>query len=147
MRQTLLIITLILSFSCQTENQMKAKQKDIVKNYVASYNNFDVDGMIRDCHQDVIFENTSNGVVDLRTEGLKAFKVQAKSAKQYFKERTQMITSWMHKNTTITIDIDYKAILALDLPNGLKAGDSLELKGQSEFEFLDGKIKKITDKS
>ncbi|WP_298896961.1 nuclear transport factor 2 family protein [uncultured Psychroserpens sp.] len=126
---------------------MKAKQKDIVKNYVASYNNFDVDGMIKDCHHDVIFENTSNGVVDLRTEGLKAFKVQAESAKQYFKERTQTITSWMHKNTTVTIDIDYKAILALDLPNGLKAGDSLELKGQSEFEFLDGKIKKITDKS
>lgn len=47
----------------------------------------------------------------------------------------------------MTIDISYKAILAIDLPNGMQAGDTLELNGKSEFEFDNRKIKKISDYS
>ena len=89
----------------------------------------------------------SNGNVDLRTEGLAAFTEQAKVATQYFKQRKQTIESWTLQDSIVEIGISYQAILAIDLPNGLKVGDTLELTGTSIFKFSDGKIKQITDKS
>ena len=43
------------------------------------------------------------------------------------------------------MDIYYEGVLAVDFPNGMKAGKVLRLNGQSEFEFKDGKIYRITD--
>ena len=126
---------------------MENTQKEIIENYIKSYNNFDINGMTKDLSKDVVFENISNGKVDLKTEGLVAFKEQAEAAKQYFKKRKQTIQSWEISDSMIVIGISYKAILAIDLPNGLKKGDTLELKGESNFEFENGKIKRITDKS
>lgn len=126
---------------------MKEEQKTVIEEYVKSYNHFDIGGMIKNLADDVVFENVSNGKVDLRTEGLEAFKKQAESAKQYFVQRKQTIESWEFNNIKVSIDINYEAVLATDLPNGLKAGDTLKLKGKSEFEFENGQIKKITDKS
>ncbi|WP_353780119.1 nuclear transport factor 2 family protein [Winogradskyella sp. 3972H.M.0a.05] len=126
---------------------MQTVQKQIIEDYIHAYNTLDVDGMIKNLAEHVVFENVSNGTVDLRTEGKANFKAQAESAKQYFTKRQQTITSWEFKNQNVIINIDYNAILAIDLPNGLKAGDTLELKGTSEFEFEDDKIVKIVDKS
>lgn len=126
---------------------MKEQQKLVIENYVKSYNEFDVTGMTKDLSEDVVFENVSNGNVDLRTEGITAFTQQAESAKQYVKQRNQTVESWEFNGPKVTIKIDYKAVLAIDLPNGLKAGDSLELKGESEFEFVNSKINCIRDKS
>ena len=123
------------------------QQKQIVESYVSAYNNFDIEGMTKNLDNGIVFENISNGAVDVRTEGLDAFRKQAKSAKQYFKQRKQTIESWEFRDSTVVVDLDYQAILAIDLPNGLKAGDSISLKGKSEFEFFEGKIKKIVDKS
>ena len=126
---------------------MKEQQKQIVENYVDSYNNFDIAEMTKDLDENVVFENISNGNVNLRTEGLNDFKQQAESAKQYFKERKQTIETWTFSREKVEIKIDYKAVLADDLPNGLKKDDILQLKGNSEFIFDNGKIIKITDKS
>lgn len=126
---------------------MNETQKNIIKNYISSYNEFDIDGMTKDLSENVVFENVSNGNVELRTEGLKEFRKQAESAKQYFSERKQTIKSWDFTESKITIGIDYLGVLAIDLPNGMKAGETLELKGTSEFEFENGKIKSIIDKS
>jgi Asp-tRNA(Asn)/Glu-tRNA(Gln) amidotransferase C subunit len=133
--------------SCQIKKDMKKQQKNIIENYVKSYNEFDIEGMTENLTENVVFENISNENVDLRTEGITEFKKQAESAKQYFTQRKQTIESWKFNEPKITIEIDYKAILAFDLPNGLKKGDTLELKGKSEFEFENKKIKRITDKS
>lgn len=147
MKNQILLIFLILTLGCQTKKDMKEQQKLIIENYIQSYNEFDIKGMIKNLDQNVVFENISNGKVDLRKEGIIAFEEQAESAKQYFKERKQTIESWNFNDQKVTIKIDYKATLAIDLPNGLKEGDTLELKGQSEFEFDDLKIKSIRDKS
>lgn len=72
---------------------MKEHQKQIIVNYIESYNEFDIKGMTKDLHKDIIFENISNGNVDLRTAGIKKFINQAESAKQYFKKRQQTIKS------------------------------------------------------
>jgi len=126
---------------------MKNKQKKIIENYIKSYNNFKIENMTKDLHDEIVFENISNGKVDLRTEGIEEFIKQAETAKQYFNQRTQTIESWEISGTIITIKIDYNAILNIDLPNGLKKGDTLELKGESQFEFKQDKIIRIRDKS
>ena len=126
---------------------MQTLQQQIVEHYVNSYNSFDVAGMLKNLDQEIIFENMSNGVVDLRTDGIEDFRIQAETATQYFKERTQKIVSWTYSDTTVTIMIDYKAILNMDLPNGMKKGDTLEMKGQSQFEFKNDRIVKILDVS
>ena len=122
-------------------------QKNTIENYISSYNEFDIEGMTKNLSEDVVFENISNGKVDVRTKGLIEFKKQAESAKQYFIKRKQTVESWQFEDSKVIIEIDYNAVLAIDLPNGLKIGDTLKLKGQSEFEFESGKIKSITDKS
>lgn len=126
---------------------MDAQQQKIVEHYVNAYNDFDIDGMTKNLSEDVVFENVSNGKVELRTEGLNEFKKQAENAKKYFTNRNQTIESWTFKDAILVIEIDYMATLAIDLPNGHKTGDTLALKGKSEFEFDQGKIMRITDKS
>ena len=121
--------------------------KSIIEAYIKAYNSFDIEGMTKNLADDIVFENVSNGNVDLRTEGLAAFTEQAKAATQYFKERKQTIESWTLQDSIVEIGISYQAILAIDLPNGLKVGDTLELTGTSIFKFSDEKIKHITDKS
>ncbi len=147
MKYLSIILILAILHSCESNNNMKSEQKKIIENYIKSYNNFEIDNMTKDLHQEVIFENISNGKVDLKTEGIEEFKKQAETAKQYFNQRTQTIESWEFNETKVTIKIDYNAILNIDLPNGLKKGDTLELKGESQFEFDKGKIVSIKDKS
>lgn len=124
---------------------MRHPEKEIIENYVKSYNNFDVRGMIKDLDENVIFENITNNNVDLHIEGIGDFEQQPTAAREFFRTRNQTIESWQFAESKITIDIDYHAVLAIDLPNGLKSGDTLNLKGRSEFVIEKGKIKKIVD--
>ena len=126
---------------------MKNKQKKRIENYIKSYNDFEIVNMAKDLHEEIVFENISNEKVDLSTEGIEEFKKQAETAKQYFNQRTQTIEFWEFNDNLVTIKIDYKAILNIDLPNGLKKGDTFELKGESQFEFNNDKIIRIRDKS
>ncbi|CAM3586901.1 hypothetical protein [Marinicrinis lubricantis] len=50
-------------------------------------------------------------------------------------------------STKIKIEIAYEGTLAVDLPNGLKAGESLELQGKSVFKIKDNKLIMIEDYS
>ena len=116
-----------------------------IKNYVSSYNDFDVEGMMKDLHEDIIFKNISNGEVNLTTNGKTAFKDQANQAKQFFKTRKQTIIETIIDNEFIEIGINYRGIIAVNLPNGLKEGDKIELQGKSIFKFIDDKIIEIID--
>lgn len=123
------------------------QQKAIVESYIRAYNAFDIDGMIQHLHPEVTFENSSNGEVDLTTDGIEAFREQAERARALFSEREQRITDWSFDGDQVTISIDYEGTLAIDLPNGLEAGDQLSMQGQSEFHFRDGKVVLLRDRS
>ncbi|MEM7551978.1 MAG: nuclear transport factor 2 family protein [Bacteroidota bacterium] len=123
------------------------KRQEILENYIQSYNTFNVEGMIQDLHEDVIFENVSKGEVGLTTTGIERFKKQAESALGYFSKREQKITSWKFEEDKIIIEINYHAVLSIDFPNGMKLGDELNMKGKSIFEFKNEKIIKIRDES
>lgn len=126
---------------------MKEYQQKAVEYYIQSYNHFDVDGMVRDMRNDIIFENITNDNVDLRTTGITEFKVQAEKAKQFFSERKQTIFGWDFQGDTVTIEINYEGVLAIDLPGGAMKGDTLELNGTSEFCFHGSKIISLIDRS
>ncbi|MEM6344595.1 MAG: nuclear transport factor 2 family protein [Bacteroidota bacterium] len=123
------------------------KQQAIIEHYVDAYNRFDVEAMLRDLAPEILFQNVSNGKVDLELKGLSAFLQQAETAKAIFSERKQSITAWEFAEEIVRIKIDYMGVVALDLPNGLKAGDKLALQGQSEFTFADGKIIQLIDRA
>lgn len=117
----------------------------IIKNYVEGYNQFDIDKMIVDFKDDVVFENIQNGEVNMTLTGINEFREQAENAKVYFSTRSQTITTFNHFDSKTEIEIDYYAVLAMDFPNGMKTGEELNLKGKSIFEFSDDKILKLSD--
>ncbi|MCI4671282.1 MAG: nuclear transport factor 2 family protein [Bacteroidia bacterium] len=123
------------------------KQKSIIQSYVLAYNNFDVAGMCENLHEEVVFENISAGEVNLRTDGLQAFREQAEKAKVYFAEREQQIEEWEFVGEWVKISIAYRAVLAVDFSDNMQKGDTLEMKGESEFTFKNGKLILIRDKS
>ncbi|WP_378103262.1 nuclear transport factor 2 family protein [Chryseobacterium sp. sg2396] len=117
----------------------------VIENYISAYNRFDVKGMCRDLSEDILFENISDGNVDMSIKGIENFKKQAEAATAYFSERHQRIDSWNFNNHVVTIEISYQATLAIDLPNGMKKGNMLTLKGISEFVFEDHEIISLRD--
>lgn len=121
------------------------EREKIIANYVEGYNQFNVEKMTADFSDKIVFENVSNGEVNMTLNGLHEFKEQAEQAKKYFSSRTQLITTFHHFETGTEIEIDYNAVLAMDFPNGMKKGEELNLKGKSVFEFLNNKISKLTD--
>ncbi|WP_181306555.1 nuclear transport factor 2 family protein [Rufibacter sp. XAAS-G3-1] len=120
-------------------------RESIIQNYIHAYNAFDIERMLFDLDQDITFENISNGETNLSLNGLTAFRAQAEAAKDLFSERTQTIKSFTHHPDATEVAIAYKGILALDLPNGLKKGDTVQLAGKSVFRFSGDKIIQLTD--
>jgi ketosteroid isomerase-like protein len=120
-------------------------RQQLIEQYIQAYNAMDVAGMLAILHRDITFQNISNGEVNLSTQGIDAFKAQAEQAVQLFRERRQTITGMDIKDNEAQVQISYRGIIAQDLPNGWKAGDKLEMAGQSVFRFQDGKISSITD--
>ena len=121
------------------------EREKVIKNYIEGYNSFDIDKMVADLGENIEFENISNGETNVSCIGLPAFRKQAEQAKHYFSKRMQTIKSFRHLSDETEIDIDYYAVLAVDLPNGLKKGNELKLKGRSIFKFQGDKIIKLTD--
>ncbi|MES2267956.1 MAG: nuclear transport factor 2 family protein [Bacteroidota bacterium] len=121
--------------------------ESIVKNYIDSYNNFNVDGMVADMDKAVVFENVAGGEVNMTLNGIEEFRKQAVQAVELFSSREQTITSLTHTGNQVVVDIAYHGVLAVDLPNGMKQGDELNLKGRSTFTFAGDKIITLRDES
>ena len=130
---------------CKMKPMDTTQQKQLVQNYIEAYNRFDVDGMLRHLHEEVMFRNVSNGEVNLILIGKERFRKQATQALQYFSQREQRVTDWQVADSLVEVLLDYTAIAAVDFPNGLKAGDTLQLQGKSVFGFADNQIISIDD--
>lgn len=126
--------------------RMKAGDKQaMVERYVFAYNAFDIDAMLALLHPAVEFQNISNGQVTVQTKGAEEFRALALQGKTIFSSRKQTIMSYSEMGNRATIEVAYTGVLAIDLPEGMKAGDSLILAGKSEFAFRDGKICSLRD--
>ena len=123
------------------------ENRELIEHYIEAYNAFDVAGMVQLLHQDIVFRNFANGELNTETRGVEEFKMLAEQSSQIFSSRRQSIASYSAADNQIEVQIDYEGILAVDLPNGLKAGDKLQLEGKSVFEMREGKISLIEDYS
>ena len=121
------------------------EREKIIKDYITAYNNFDIEKMLTHLDEQIKFENISNGVTNMTLTDLNSFREQAEQAKKIFTTRKQTIKSWTHQDNLTEIEIEYNAVLAIDLPNGLKKDDILNLEGKSIFKFSKGKIIELTD--
>ena len=123
---------------------MIAREK-IISDYIDAYNHFDIEGMLLYIDEDVKFENSSGGVVNLSLIGVIAFKEQAVEAAKLFSKRKQTIISFRHHAQLTEVEIIFHAVLAADFPNGLRKGEELNLKGKSVFRFSGDKILELKD--
>ena len=126
---------------------METTQRErLIKEYITAYNNFNVEGMLTHMDKDVQFENVSGGQVNLSINGLENLKAQAELAATFFESREQVIKYFNHVDEDETeVEIDFYAVLATDMPNGLKKGQKLQVKGSSIFKFSEDCIVEITD--
>jgi predicted ester cyclase len=121
------------------------EREKIIIDYVNAYNSFDIKKMLTHLDEQIRFENISNGITNMTLSGLNSFRIQAEQAKDLFTTRRQTIKSWTHQANLIEIEIEFDAVLAIDLPNGLKNGDHLNIQCKSIFEFSGNKIIQLTD--
>ena len=131
----------------KVEGNMNEAKIEIVKKFIDAYNSLDVDKMLTYLHPEIEFKNISNGEVNSHTFGIKEFKEIANKSIGMFKEREQKIISYEEADDKINVKITYHAILAIDLPNGLQAGESFDLEGKSEYVFKNNLIISIVDES
>ena len=119
--------------------------QQLVAAYIEAFNRFDVGGMLAPLHADVEFRNIANGEANLTTTGIAAFEAQARQATQYFSQRKQRVTDWHFHGNQVEVLIDYTAVAAIALPNGLQPGGTLQLQGKSIFQVENGQIISIED--
>lgn len=121
--------------------------KEIIEKYITAYNQMDVVGMVDLLHDDIEFENISNTDGVLTIHGKAAFTELAHRSVTLFSERMQLVRSMILGDDAAAVEVDYHAMLAHDLSDEKKAGDTLVLRGVSFFRFKDGKISRISDYS
>ncbi len=125
---------------------MKEKRmKQIIDEYIRAYNEFNVDGMLRNVHKDVELKNTTNGEVNVQFKGIDILKQQAEQSVDLFKKREMMIIEQVINGNTVENKISFKGVTAIDFPDGPKEGELVKLEGKSIFQFKKGKIVLIED--
>lgn len=96
-------------------------------------------------HPDIHFVNISGGKVDAETHGKVEFEKLAGESAALFKVRKQNIVSLIDKEDILEVGIKYHAVLAVDLPNGMKKGNIINIRGRSEYRIKDNLIISIRD--
>lgn len=123
------------------------EQRSLIDRYLVAYNAFDIDGMMATIHRDVQFKNVSGGEVNATASGADEFRQLAEQSKGLFSAREQTVRAFESDGDRAVVEVGYEAVLAADLPNGMKAGETLRLDGRSEFVFRDGRIYRLADYS
>jgi ketosteroid isomerase-like protein len=121
------------------------EKRTLVERYVAAYNTFDIDGMMAVIHPNIEFKNISGDEVNATASGFDKLRELAEKSKSLFTSRKQTITGFEVNGDQASVEIAYEGVLACDLPNGMKAGETLRVNRRSEFTFRDGKIFRLTD--
>ena len=123
------------------------KKRALIEDFLDAYNHLDVERMIELVHPDIEFKNISRGEVDAIASGLKDFRALAEQSAQLFSSRRQTATKLELDNEVASVEITFTGVLAIEMPSGMKAGETLQVTGRSEFMFGDEKIYQLTDYS
>jgi len=123
------------------------EKRALIARYIDAYNSFDIERIMEVVHSDIEFVNFSGEEVTASASGWSEFRSLAEQSKRLFASRKQTITKFEHGGEGALVEIIFTGVLAEDLPNGMKAGETLRLTGRSELEFRDGKICRLYDYS
>ncbi|BFI97437.1 MAG: hypothetical protein RSP_29470 [Rhodanobacter sp.] len=121
--------------------------RSLVDRYLDAYNRMDVEAMLATMQDDVVFENYTAGVLSLRTLGVAELRHLAESSRHLFSMRRQTVTAWREMDGRGYASIQFEGVFAVDLPNGVRAGQPIALDGRSEFRQHDGRLIYIADHS
>lgn len=121
--------------------------EDIIARYIASYNARDIDGMITCVTDDVVFENISNTGQSMRLDGKEMMAQVAELSGNAFSYRRQRIVNVVTGAGKAAAEIEFEGKAAVDLPNGVKAGETVKVRGASFFEFRGNLLCRIADYS
>ena len=121
--------------------------EDIIARYIASYNARDIDGMITCVTDDVVFENISNRGQSMRLDGKEMMAQVAELSGNAFSYRRQRIVNVVTGAGKAAAEIEFEGKAAVDLPNGVKAGETVKVRGASFFEFRGNLLCRIADYS
>lgn len=120
---------------------------DVIGRYIACYNARDIDGMIACVTDDVVFENISNTGQSMRLDGKESMREVAELSGNAFSYRRQRIINLVAGAGKAAAEIEFEGKAAVDLPNGLSAGDTVKVRGASFFEFRGNLLSRIADYS
>jgi hypothetical protein len=124
-----------------------ATPEELIRSYIDAYNRFDLDAMCALLASGILFENYSDGVLSVRTNGLHEFRLLAETGAAMFAERAQRITALRVDGNHAVVDIAFTGKFAKDIPGGPAAGTVVALDGASEFMCDEGFISKIVDRT
>ena len=123
------------------------KLPEVVSSYVDAYNRKDVDAMLSCLAENVFFQNISGGRITAETHDKPSLAEMAKFGASAFETRHQKVTNAITVAGTTLVEVAYSAVVAIDLPNGWKAGQKLAFSGASAFRVEGEKIISIVDES
>jgi hypothetical protein len=121
-----------------------SRHKELIDLYISGYNSFNMKKMLLPLHSKVIFENYKNDELNMKLDGIKAFKKQAQKGFQMFSKRRQEILSIEHYGDVSEAVINYSATLKVNVGEK-KAGEVMNITGKSIYHFKDDRIVKIED--
>jgi hypothetical protein len=126
---------------------LESFMRALIDRYIDAYNRMDVDGMLATMHREITFENYTAGVLSVRTLGIEELRHLAESSRHLFLARHQTITGYSEAAGVAHAHIAFEGTFAVDLPNGVRAGQRIAINGRSEFKELDGLLIYIADHS
>lgn len=120
---------------------------EVIARYIASYNARDIDGMIDCVTDDVVFENISNSGQSMRLDGKDMMRQVADLSGNAFSYRRQRLVNVVTGAGKAAAEIEFEGKAAVDLPNGIQAGETVKIRGASFFEFRGNLLCRIADYS
>ena len=120
---------------------------EVIARYIASYNARDIDGMIDCVTDDVVFENISNSGQSMRLDGKDMMRQVAELSGNAFSYRRQRLVNVVTGAGKAAAEIEFEGKAAVDLPNGIRAGETVKIRGASFFEFRGNRLCRIADYS
>lgn len=120
---------------------------EIIRRYIASYNDRDIDAMLACVTDDVVFENISNAGQSMRLDGKAMMRQVAEVSGNAFSYRRQRLINLVTSDVKAAAEIEFEGRAAVDLPNGVRAGETVKVRGASFFEFRGPLLCRIADYS
>lgn len=116
----------------------------MVVDFLDAYNAKDVEGMLADVTNDVVFRHYCDAGVVFKANDRAGLDAALREDVHSFTHRTHTVKTSMTLLGSTVLTTQFDAVVAKDLSNGWKAGQSITLPGAAEFQFRDDRIANIT---